>query len=424
MAGFRIKRTVMLGIKSLSLHKMRSGLTALGIIFGVCSVIAMLSIGEGASWEAQEQIKQLGSNNIIVKSAKPPDEQQVSTTSTFVIEYGLTYDDANRMRHTIPMVVVEAPAREIREDVKYKSRRMFATILGTVPWYREVSGLEVARGRFITDLDIKDCRNICVLGKDVARSLFYYEEPIGKEVKISTQYYSVVGIMEERGAGISKEGEETADYNSMVFIPLSAARDRFGEILVKSRSGSREMERVELHQITLRVKDQEYVEEAAKSVENVLDRFHKKKDYKMTVPLELLRRARETKRIFNIVLGSIAAISLLVGGIGIMNIMLASITERTREIGIRRALGAKRRDIVIQFLVETVVLSAGGGILGVLFGVIIPYIVTHAFDMKTVVTLWSLVLAFGISAAVGIIFGLYPARRAAQMDPIEALRHE
>jgi len=144
----------------------------------------------------------------------------------------------------------------------------------------------------------------------------------------------------------------------------------------------------------------------------------------MTVPLELLRRARETKRIFNIVLGSIAAISLLVGGIGIMNIMLASITERTREIGIRRALGAKRRDIVIQFLVETVVLSAGGGILGVLFGVIIPYIVTHAFDMKTVVTLWSLVLAFGISAAVGIIFGLYPARRAAQMDPIEALRHE
>jgi putative ABC transport system permease protein len=166
------------------------------------------------------------------------------------------------------------------------------------------------------------------------------------------------------------------------------------------------------------------VEQSAQSIEAVLDRFHKEKDYQMTVPLELLRRARETERIFNIVLGSIAAISLLVGGIGIMNIMLASITERTREIGIRRALGAKRRDIVTQFLVETVVLSASGGVLGIAFGVGIPFMVTYFAEMKTVVTWWSLVLAFGISAAIGIIFGLYPANRAANMDPIEALRHE
>jgi putative ABC transport system permease protein len=424
MAGFRISRALNLGMKSLMLHKLRSGLTVLGIVFGVCSVIAMLSIGEGASWEAQEQIKEMGSNNIIVRSVKPPEEQQINSERSYVIEYGLTYDDAERIRHTIPSVVVEAPAREIRQDVFRNTRRSYARILGTVPWYMEVSGVKVAEGRFISDMDLKTSKNVCVLGKGIARDLFLYEDPLGKEIKISTQYYRVVGIMAEKAAKPGGEGKVAVDYNRSLYIPLSAARNRFGEILVKVRTGSRELERVELHELTCRVKDQEMVEESAKSVEAVLDRFHKKKDYELIVPLELLRRARETKRIFNIVLGSIAAISLLVGGIGIMNIMLASITERTREIGIRRALGAKKRDITIQFLVETVVLSASGGLLGVVFGVIIPYLVTQFFDMKTLVTLWSLFLAFGISAAVGIIFGLYPAMRAANMDPIEALRHE
>jgi putative ABC transport system permease protein len=424
LAGFPITRTFKLGVKSLGLHKLRSGLTVLGIVFGVCSVIAMLSIGEGASWEAQEQIKLLGSNNIILRSVKPPEDEQISTTQSFVLEYGLTYDDAERLRRTIPSVVVEAPAREILEDVSYKYRRAYARLVGTVPWYTEIAGLEVARGRFVTDLDMKQSKNICVLGKGIARELFLYEEPLGREIKVSTQYYTVVGLMQDKATKPAKEGQPAVDYNRTIFIPLAAARNRFGELLVKSRSGSREMERVELHQLTLRVKDQEMVEQSALSVAHVLDRFHKKKDYDIIVPLELLRRARETKRIFNIVLGSIAAISLLVGGIGIMNIMLASITERTREIGIRRALGAKKHDIVMQFLVETVVLSASGGMLGVVFGVIIPYMVTYFFDMKTLITMWSLGLAFGISAAIGIIFGLYPANRAANMDPIEALRHE
>ena len=424
MAGFPITRTFKLGVKSLGLHKLRSGLTVLGIVFGVCSVIAMLSIGEGASWEAQEQIKLLGSNNIILRSVKPPEDEQINTQTSSVLEFGLTYDDAERLRETIPSVVVEAPAREILEDISHKYRRAYTRIIGTVPWYTEIAGLEVARGRFITDLDMKQSKNICVLGKGIARELFLYEEPLGEEIKVSTQYYTVVGLMKDKASKAAKEGQPTEDFNRLIYIPLSAAKNRFGELLVKARSGSREMERVELHQLTLRVKDQEMVEHSARSVAHVLERFHKKKDYDIIVPLELLRRARETKRIFNIVLGSIAAISLLVGGIGIMNIMLASITERTREIGIRRALGAKKHDIVMQFLVETVVLSASGGTLGVIFGVIIPYLVTHFFDMKTLITMWSLGLAFGISAAIGIIFGLYPANRAANMDPIEALRHE
>lgn len=424
MSGFRLVRILKLGLKSLALHKMRSALTVLGIVFGVCSVIAMLSIGEGASWEAQRQIKLLGSNNIILRSVKPPEDQRVTSERSFVLEYGLTYDDASRIHYTIPTVIVEAPSREILEDVSYKHQRAYARVIGTVPWYPEISGFHVSRGRFVTDLDIKSSKNVCMLGRGIARTLFLYEEPLGKEIKVQSGYYRVVGIMEDKASQVGGEGKPSVDFNNLVFIPLSAARNRFGEILVKARSGSRELERVQLHQITMRVKEQEMVEEAARSVEHVLSRFHKKKDYETIVPLELLRRARETQRIFNIVLGSIAAISLLVGGIGIMNIMLASITERTREIGIRRALGAKKKDIVLQFLVETVVLSASGGLLGILFGLIIPFLVTHFFNMKTLITAWSLGLAFGISAAVGVIFGLYPATRAANMDPIEALRHE
>jgi putative ABC transport system permease protein len=209
-----------------------------------------------------------------------------------------------------------------------------------------------------------------------------------------------------------------------VYIPLSASRSRFGEVLIRRTAGSFEAEEVQLHQITVQMRDLEAVETADPQIKTVLSRFHNQNDYEIIVPLQLLRQAEETKRIFNIVLGSIAAISLLVGGIGIMNIMLATVTERTREIGVRRALGAKRRDITLQFLVETVVLAVGGGLVGVSVGIVTPLIVSHLTTMRTIVTVWSVLVAFGISGAVGVIFGLYPATAAAKLDPIEALRHE
>jgi putative ABC transport system permease protein len=212
--------------------------------------------------------------------------------------------------------------------------------------------------------------------------------------------------------------------DSNLYIPLSSARRRFGETLFRRSAGSFEAERVQLHQITVQMKDSAAVERAVPEIEAMLRHFHTKKDYEVVVPLQLLRQAEQTKRIFNIVLGSIAAISLLVGGIGIMNIMLATVTERTREIGIRRALGARKRDIITQFLVETVVLSLGGGIIGVVVGVLVPMVVSHFAAMKTIITASSLMLSFGISGAVGIVFGLYPASRAASLSPIEALRHE
>jgi putative ABC transport system permease protein len=210
-----------------------------------------------------------------------------------------------------------------------------------------------------------------------------------------------------------------------VYIPLSTSRSRFGEVLIRQTAGSVEIEKVELHQITLQMADTAAVETADPQIKTLLARFHDRNDYELIVPLQLLRQAERTKRIFNVVLGSIAAISLLVGGIGIMNIMLATVTERTREIGVRRALGARKSDITTQFLVETIVLSIGGGLIGVVVGVVvIPFLVSHLTDMKTIVTFWSVVVAFGISGAIGIIFGLYPASAAADLDPIEALRHE
>lgn len=259
--------------------------------------------------------------------------------------------------------------------------------------------------------------------------LFPLEDPLGKDVRVGSSYFRVIGVLEDAAGdsvsgGLSVASGVTGTVHNRLYIPLSTARMHYGDILVRRRSGSYESERVELHELTVRVDDPNAVLSVSENIRALLAHTHKKVDYTMIVPLELLNRAEETARIFNIVLGSIAAISLLVGGIGIMNIMLASVTERTREIGVRRALGAKRSDITTQFLVETVILSGSGGLIGVLLGIMIPKLVSAFANMMTIVTLSSAVVAFSISAVVGIVFGIYPAKRAARMDPVEALRHE
>jgi putative ABC transport system permease protein len=424
----RLRRVLQLGWKSLWLHRLRSLLTVLGIVFGVCSVIAMLAIGEGASFEAQEQIKNLGSQNIIVRSVKPPEEQKVTDrgSQSYVIEYGVTYTDLRRLQATIPGIGLVLPARVLRDYVWNISRRVDTEIVATVPGYPTLRHQRVAQGRFFTDAEMAAEANVCVLGAEMVAALFPLESPLGQEVRVGGGYYRVIGVMEPRGQGAkaAAPASEAPPAAHQMFIPLETAKTRYGEVLHRVRSGSFEQERVQLHEVTVAVDRLERVSPVAEAIKQLLAHTHKKKDYEVVVPLELLRRAERTKQIFNLVLGSIAAISLLVGGIGIMNIMLASVTERTREIGIRRALGAKRRDIVTQFLVETVLLSGAGGVLGVALGMMIPYAVTRFAGMKTIITLWSPLLAFGISALVGIVFGLYPALRAARMDPVEALRHE
>ncbi|MBM3879401.1 MAG: FtsX-like permease family protein [Verrucomicrobia bacterium] len=429
MLSFQFLSTVRLGIKSLMLHKLRSALTMLGIIFGVCSVIAMLAIGEGASFEAQEAIKKLGSNNIILRSLKPASlTQQTSMSSRGrALKYGLTYDDGARLQSTIPGVARVLPMRIIRQNVRYSRNEVPCQVIGTLPFYPEVVGVDTLRGRFLSQLDEVHQNNVCVVTAGLAQRLFGHQDPMDNTVKIDEFYYQVVGIIREKNmpeqrTQAGKMEGEPLDNN--VYIPLETSRRRFGDVLIRRSAGSFEAEEVQLHQITVQMRDLASVETADPQIKTVLNRFHDEKDYEAIVPLQLLRQAEATKRIFNIVLGSIAAISLLVGGIGIMNIMLATVTERTREIGIRRALGAKRRDITTQFLVETVVLSVGGGLIGVVVGVITPVLVSHFADMRTIITLWSVLLAFGISGAVGIVFGLYPASAAAKLDPIEALRHE
>jgi len=405
----------------------------LGIIFGVSSVIAMLAIGEGASQDAQEKIAQLGSRNIIIKTVEPPEDQSAGGQQQSMKEYGLTYVDAERFRNGIPNVQVIVPNRRFSQQAQYRARRVAIEVIGTVPWYPEISNVRVKYGRFLSSTDMHYKRGICVVDEKLVRELFGFDDPLGQDVKIASDYYRVVGFVTEQTNAQAANGFEDRDPTGAkraganlgcIYIPLNTVRNRFGEMTMQISSGGRNIEKVELQEIIVKVRSIDQVMGTRQSVQRLMDRFHKKNDYEITVPLELMRQAREFQRIFTIVLGSIAAISLLVGGIGIMNIMLATVSERTREIGIRRALGAKKRDIIFQFLSETLILTLSGGILGIILGSLIPFFVTYFGQMRTVITTGSLVLAFGISAGIGIIFGLYPAYRAANMDPIESLRHE
>jgi len=429
LSPFRLKRSVLLGIKSLWMHKLRSLLTAMGIVFGVCSVIAMLAIGEGASYEAQQQIKDLGSQNIILESVKSTDSTTAGEQErSLILEYGLTYRDIAQIRATVPGVQVMIPSREVKDFLWNEAYNVDGVTLGTVPWFPEMRNRRVIRGRFFTDLEMAHSSPVCVLSRSLSRKLFPLTEAVGDTVRISTSYFRVIGVIEDDMSVANAEADTKNKGDSNVgmemMVPLSTLEDHFGEVIFKYRSGSFEAEKVELSEVTVRIDDPTQVMSASQAIRHILERNHKKVDYKMTVPLELLRQAERTKQIFNIVLGSIAAISLLVGGIGIMNIMLATVTERTREIGIRRALGAKKKDIVIQFLIETVMLSGVGGLIGVAVGLAIPLIITHFAGMVTIIEFWSPAMAFTISVVTGVLFGIYPARRAAGMNPVEALRHE
>ncbi len=427
--------TLQLGVRNLLLHKLRSFLTMLGTILGVGSVIAMLAIGEGSKRKAVEQIRQLGATNVIIRSVKPESDNEGDDSSSGsaqqstsrVLEYGLKYRDLERLQATLPTVSHSLPICLLRKDAQHGRHRITnARILGTTPTIVKVKNLNLYRGRFLTDTDMRVTANVCVLADGAAQRLFGYEDPLGKDILLGSNAYTVVGVMRSQASGSERPGGAgQANFNNDIYIPITAARRRFGELQMILRAGSMEFERTQLSEITLTVEDEAMVSQTAGMARAILNKSHVRgNDYEIQVPLELLRQAEQEKRIWNLVLGSIAGIALLVGGIGIMNIMLATVTERTREIGVRRALGARRRDITSQFLVETTVLSSTGGLLGIIVGIAIPMVVTKMSEIETVLSLWSVLLAFGISVATGIMFGMYPARRAAMMDPIEALRHE
>lgn len=420
-----ITRTLHLGVRNILLHGLRSLLTCLGVLFGVASVIAMLAIGEGASFDIQQRIQAMGSNNILIRSIKPSTSGNTSDTTSRVSSYGIVYDDVQRIQETLDHVDVVVPVRAIYKEVRFKDRRIEGRIVGTIPWFTKTNDYKTELGRFLSEVDMQAHRPVCVLGNRMARQLFPLESPLGKLVKLGTYSFRCVGVMQPRTVMRGDDTQALEDFGMDVYAPLTTIKDYFGEVIVRVQSGSRDMEQVELHQVQVRVNQLEHVESTASVVKEIMAFGHPDEmDYEVVVPLSLLRDAERTQAVFRLVLGSIAGISLLVGGIGITNVMLATVTERTREIGVRRALGAKRRNIMTQFLVETVVLACGGGLLGIAVGVGIPQLITMFGNLKTIVTPQSLVLSFGISVGVGIIFGLYPAWRAAAMDPVDALRHE
>ncbi|MEZ6141539.1 MAG: ABC transporter permease [Zavarzinella sp.] len=433
----KLKRNAILAVRGLLLQKMRAFLSVLGIIIGTAAVIALMAFGNGSMKEALDAIKSQGATNIVARSVKPPEESGTGRRS-FVANYGLTDSDLQQFK-TIGDISRFVPMRvfsiEVREDEKFMSQcRLVATTAG----YAQVHRFKMASGRFLIEEDSTTVRNVCVLGNKVANELYPFSDPLGKTVRFKGYDYRVIGVMAPRtptgGTGGSQAAEE---YDSDVYIPLETCNKWIGQVIITRSSGSRGGEKIEYNQITMTVdsnvdtpEGRAKVKSTGELIRDILTKNHRTTDWAVTVPLDQLEQAEATQENFTRLLVLIASISLLVGGIGIMNIMLATVTERTREIGIRRALGAKRRDIVLQFLVEAVVQTALGGLCGVLLGLGIvyglPWIVSNTHDIKLPAQLSTgpIYLSLGVSIAVGVLFGLYPAVRAARLDPIEALRHE
>jgi putative ABC transport system permease protein len=422
------RRILVLALRSLWLHKLRAFLSVLGIIIGTAAVISLMAFGEGSMQDALEDIKRQGATNIIVRSVKPPEEALTMRRSK-ILDYGLKYEDFDRFG-TISAVIRRVPMRVFPQPIRRLERGCSCRLVGTTREYTEVNQLTMASGRFLVDEDNHRMKNVAVLAARVAAELFPYDNPVGDTVYVGAHLYHVVGVVNERmptgGSGGSQAAE---DFNEDVYIPLETCRARFGERVYIRQSGSRIGEAVELHQVTLTVSDIDKVRAVGDIVRQMLS-DHQKPDWAVTVPLDRLEEAERAKARFTRLLVLIASISLMVGGIGIMNIMLATVTERTREIGIRRALGAKRRDITLQFLVEAVVQTSVGGLVGVLVGIGSVFAIPLAWKWLTgsplpaKIHVESIFLSLTVSISVGVLFGWYPARRASLLDPIEALRHE
>jgi putative ABC transport system permease protein len=435
---------VRLGLKNLRLHKLRSTLTSLGIILGVAAVIVVTAIGEGNKRAALRDIQALGATNVIVRSVKPAEAGNTGQTRSFLVAYGITFQDHRRLQDSIRDALDIVPLKAVGSEVIFGATRIQSQAFGTSPRLLEVARLDIEpRGRYLTDEDQETGAPVCVIGSEVAKQLFKLRDPLGADLRIDDRVFRVVGVLRPVGlAGGTGSALVGRDLNKDIHIPISTAERNFGNVVVRRQAGSFSGEEIELSEVYLVAPNTEAVINLSERVRRIMETGHPAMaDAQVIVPWELLENAKRQLMVWNIMLVAIAAISLLVGGIGIMNIMLASVTERTREIGIRRALGATRKHIVLQFLVETGSLSTLGGIVGIAVGIgvalglgtVVPLLLKLDFfrgmassrvTLEPQVTLWSIVVSFLVAAGVGLVFGIYPAIVASRKDPIEALRHD
>jgi putative ABC transport system permease protein len=403
-----------IGVKGLLLRKLRALLSTLGIVFGVAAFISMMAIGEGARREAVEQIQLLGTNNIRIKQLQLTGDKRAEAERRFA--KGLTYGDALLIQTGFPSLIGVAPLKFVATEVRFEGHQGVAQVIGTSPEYEDVTNFRVAEGRFLTPFDMRDAKNVCVLGSEVRQELFGYRAALGAALRVGETWCTVVGIMEPK---MVREGRTTVikvrNINRDIYLPITTALRRF------PHTGPPDG----IEEIAIRVAKPEDLTVTARLLKERLEQQHRGvEDYEILVPEELLAQAQRTQQIFNIIMGSIASISLLVGGIGIMNIMLANVSERTREIGIRRAIGATKGDILVQFIIETVLICLAGGVLGNLVGFGLAKTITLYAKWETGFSVASILIAFGTSASIGLLFGLFPARRAAQLNPVQALRSE
>jgi putative ABC transport system permease protein len=411
----QFEENIRVALRALLDHKFRSFLTMLGIIFGVASVIAMLSIGEGAKREAIAKYQDLGVNNIIVRDKNLSASELEEMRARFSL--GLSLTDARVIKEIIPGVEEVAPQAEKEAEIKVGDKSAKSTVIGITPQFIQILNYQTEKGDFINADHYERNLKVCVLGAGLASTFFPSLNPIGQLVKIDDQWLEVVGVMKPKALFTETVGElASRDLNNDVYVPLSTFNKRF------VRANPLESE---IKQITVKVSSSDRLMETSALIRSIIDRHHfNNQDYTVVIPFELLKQEEKERRIYNFLLGAIAAISLIVGGIGIMNIMLATVMERTREIGIRRAIGARKADIMSQFVTEAVAISITGGIIGVVLGVSLSLSISLFTDVNTLIRPYSVIIAFAFSVLVGIGFGYLPAKNAANLKPIESIRYE
>ena len=411
----QIEESIRVAVYGLRDHKFRSFLTMLGIIFGTASVIAMISIGEGAKKQAMTKYQDLGVNNIIIRDKDFTDTELEQVRTKF--SQGLSLADTKAISEIVPGVKGVAPQSEAKLDAMFEDKSSKATVIGVTPEVTNILNYRMDKGIFI-DMDHYERQlKVCVLGANIARELFSYEDPVGRNIKLGDQWFEVAGVLKTKALFTETIGELAArDLNNDVYIPLST----FGKRIPKSN-----VLLSELKQVAVKLESSGRLLESADIIKSILTRRHfNNDDFSIIIPYELMEQEKRESRIYNLLLASIAAISLIVGGIGIMNIMLASVLERTQEIGIRRAVGGRRSDIMGQFVTEAMAMSITGGLIGVFLGIVLSLGIGLLTEVKTSLTLYSIFIAFSFSVIVGITFGYLPAKRAADLKPIESIRHE